>query len=948
MLSRFKYSLKNVNNSVKIINSFKNYSSFSSRHIDLNKSDINSMLITCNSDENLDLLIDECIPNINNHNLKYFDPILEHDCLKNIKIMFDKNIDCKTYIGMGFTKSHLPYVIQRNILENPQWYTAYTPYQSEISQGRLESLYNYQTIVKELTGHQISNASLLDEASSASEIINICNNYYRNKRNKFYCSKNIHPYTLNVLKTKCYAANIELIICDLNNINLDKKNTLGIMFQYPNTFGEIDIPENIINECKDNDIIVSCSTNLLSLLNLKSPNELGVDLAFGSVQNFGIPMWFGGPHPAFISGKQKFIRYLPGRIIGKTIDNFGDEGYRISLQTREQHIKKDKATSNICTSQALLANVAAMYAIYHGYEGLLNINKSIHNKCIYLHNNLENNGINVLNESYFDTLYLDDNNYKIYNKLIKNNILTRKFGNNKIGITLDETTKYDDIDQILSSIDIKSENFEKSNNYDYNCINRSDLKSSKFYKQISETNMLRYIHNLANKDYTLCDGMIPLGSCTMKLNATSQLQPLSWEKVMNVHPYAPDEYTKGYREMIDKLSTKLKDITGFNNISYQSNSGAMGEYSGLLCIKKYHEVLGEKERNICLIPESAHGTNFSSAKLAGLKIVKFNDKMSLDEISKVIDKYRENLSCLMITYPGTDGIFQDNIKDICSLIHENGGLVYMDGANMNALVGLTSPASCGADVCHLNLHKTFCIPHGGGGPGMGPILCNSKLAEFLPNNEIQTNINNINSIGNITNSQWSSASILVISLIYIELMGSDDLKYATKMAILNSNYLKDSLKHDFNISEVNKYSRVGHEFIIDFSKFNDIDISEVDISKRLIDYNFHPGTMSWPKKGVIMFEPTESESKHELDRLILAMKNIKRELDEIYDKKYDTTNNVFKNAPHSLNLLNRKWNYPYSTQKAYYPLSSLLQDKKFPSINRVNDVYGDKNILKNV
>ena len=925
---------------------------FSSRHIGINNRTIIPMIQKCKV-KSLDELVKQSIPFINNYKLDTINENTEVNNLKKLKHIMDKNIKSKNYIGLGFTSSILPDVIKRNILENPKWYTAYTPYQAEISQGRLESLYNYQKMVCELTDMNISNASLLDEASASSEVVNMM--LAKNKKGKnMYICENMHPYIIDVLKTKSYASDINLKIIDLKKIDTNTldENTIGVMFQYPNTYGVIDIPQNIINECKKKEIMTASSTNLMFLNEYITPGELGINICFGNAGNFGIPLWFGGPHAAFIACEKQLTRYLPGRIIGKSIDSIDTECYRISLQTREQHIRKEKATSNICTSQALLANVNIMYGIYHGKEGLKNICKDIIEKTSFFRDILSQIGVTIVDSDgiYFDTTVIEDTKIdSIYNNLIKSKILSRKIGDNRLGFTFDETT---DRDEIIRITDCIQDSLKLNISIDYNrnpAIKNVELKRKTEYMNDdlfrygkTETQIMRYINHLEGKDYTLCDGMMPLGSCTMKLNSASQLQPLSWDSVMNVHPYAPNEFTLGYKEMIDSLSRYLKNITGFGYISYQSNSGAMGEYSGLLCIKKFYE---KSERNLCLIPDSAHGTNFSSASLTGFDILKFDDTLSIDKFEELVKTNRDKLACLMITYPGTNGVFQDNIKDITDIIHKYGGLVYMDGANMNAQVGLTSPSECGADVCHLNLHKTFCIPHGGGGPGMGPILCNGKLNEYLPCNNIQVGYNN-KSIGSITSSQWSSSSILCIPYMYLSSMGSDNLKKATQIAILNANYLKCCLEDSYLVKDKNINNRVGHEFIIDTSEFVKYKINDVDIAKRLIDYNFHPGTMSWPRKNVIMIEPTESEDLEELDRFVCAMISIRKEIDDIMLGKYDYENNLLKNAPHSLSILNKTWDKPYTIKEAFYPLDSLVNNKKFPTINRVNDRYGDMKLLK--
>jgi len=928
---------------------------FHTRHIGITNKDLIPMLNVVNSNS-INELIGQVMPMAKKHELFFKQPMSEDISLLNLKKIMKNNNKYVSLMGLGYNNNFLPFPIKRHVLENPKWYTAYTPYQSEISQGRLECQYNFQSMVSSLTGLEIANSSLLDESSAAVEVMNMCYNIEKKNRNKFLCSKNLHPQIISTLQTRSNISNIDVEFVDFKKINIDSlTEVFGIMFQYPNTYGSIEIPENIITHCKNNNILVSCTSDILSLTMLKSPKEIGADICFGTTQRLGIPLWFGGPHPAFLACEKSYLRNVPGRIIGKSKDILGDEVYRLALQTREQHIKKDKANSNICTSQSLLANVSALYAIYMGPDRLKNISKLTHNKAKIVNYGLIDLGINIKHQDYFDTICLEVNETeKIYNSLKERDIYVRK-EREKLIFSFDETITDRTCLDILNTI---SESLKKDKIFNKNSIeyynnhpsdldkkflrNNSFLESDIFNKYHTETEFTRYIYNLTKKDYTLCEGMIPLGSCTMKLNSVSELEPLTWESVVGHHPYIPLDNVKGYLQLFDELSEDLKDITGFNNISYQSNSGSMGEYSGLLCIRKYHNKNGDN-RDICLIPDSAHGTNFSSAKLAGFKIIKFPDN-DYDQFLKLVEQNKQNLACLMITYPNTNGIFQDNIREICDTIHNNGGLVYMDGANMNAQVGLTNPCLAGADVCHLNLHKTFCIPHGGGGPGMGPILCNDKLRDFLPNNIFQTE-NNPLSIGSITSSNWSSASLLTIPYLYIKMMGSKNLKYASEIAILNSNYLKDSLDKHYTIKDVNKNNRVGHEFILDVSEFKKHNITENDISKRLIDYNFHPGTMSWPRPGVIMFEPTESESKTELDRLIDALINIRKEIDEIVNENQDKNDNILKNSPHSLKMITN-WNHEYSIEKAFYPTKYLDNTKYFPPIGRVDDKFGDVNLLR--
>ena len=886
-------------------------------------------------------------------------------------------------IGLDYQESKLPNVITRNLLENPKWYTAYTPYQAEISQGRLESLFNFQTLISELTKLPVVNCSLLDTGSASVEALNIAFSQSKN-RNSFFCSQDVHPHLLEILKTRAKILDIDLIIDKVENININD-NLFGFYFSYPNTYGHIDLHNEVIEELKKNNTIVISQNDIMSLLLLKPPGELGVDISLGSTQRFGLPLWYGGPHSTFFAMDQKYLRKMPGRIIGESIDKYGNKGYRMALQTREQHIRKDKATSNICTSQALLANTSSMYAIYHGKEGLLNIVENIVRNRIILESSIKNLGFEVISNSNFDTVIIkldSDTLDNIYNYLLYEvNIETRKT-NNGLLLAINETTDENVINSIVNSLyqwinDTKFnsisnlvansvDSFNSNNGNDGNSGNDSNynndiidintyldesllrnddfLEQSIFKNAKSETEMLRYLTELVKKDYSLTEGMIPLGSCTMKLNSTSEMIPLSWNSIQNQHPFQrhmPD----GYSEMINELSEYLKDITGLDEINYQSNAGSMGEYSGLLSIQKYHQMNSKTERNICLIPESAHGTNFASAKLVNLKIVKFNENMTIEEFRDFVSNYKDNLSSLMITYPNTYGIFDENIKQIIDIIHQNGGLVYMDGANMNAQCGYTSPGDCGADVCHLNLHKTFCIPHGGGGPGMGPIAVNNKLIPYLPSNNIQypDYYDNDDTLGMITASNFGSASILSIPYMYFKMMGSKGIRTATEQAILNANYLKKKLENDYTIYSVNENGFVGHEFIIDLSEFKSIGISDKDIAKRIIDYSFHPPTMSWPVANSIMIEPTESEDLEELDRFVEAMLNIREELREIERGDYPSNNNVLVNAPHTYNdLIN--WNYSYSPEKGVFPVENLKKSKHWPTHNRIDDVYGDKHL----
>ena len=937
---------------------------FHLRHIGPSQSQISEMLKTCQSNS-VSELVSEVIGKSPGEfkQLQLGHSKSEKHSLETLQNAVDQNVKAKSFIGLGYYNTILPPPIKRHILENPKWYTPYTPYQAEISQGRLESQYNFQTLVSEMTSLPIANASLLDEGSASVEVMNLSTSYFRNKKRTFICSDRLPPHVLNVLKTHAEFTNLDLKILDLSNLSLNKHfdpsiilndDVSGIMFSYPDTTGEISLNQSLIQRAKEKEILVSCSTDLLALTKLKPPGELGFDISFGNSQRFGVPLWYGGPHPAFFSCRSNLIRHVPGRIISKAKDVLGTDTYRLGLQTREQHIRKEKATSNICTSQSLLTNVVSMYAIYHGPEGLSEIATGIHQLTNQMKLGLTHMNYHVVNgDSFFDTLTVVTPSAKsIHNALKEKRILINLVSDDQLSISMDENSYPEDLKEIFevfqefSSVELDLHDLEKFENLTELNIPEAYQRKSSFLEQDvfnmyhTEPELVRYMYSLADKDYTLCDGMFPLGSCTMKLNGSVQLEALTWEKISNVHPFVPPEYVAGYQIMIEKVGEYLKEITGFSDVSFQTNSGSMGEYTGLLCIKKYHQDRGESRRNVCLIPKSAHGTNFASARKAGLKAVSYND-LKRDDFDRILEKYQDDIAAIMITYPGTNGIFQDDIKEVTSKVHEKGGLVYIDGANMNALVGLTTPAEVGGDVCHLNLHKTFCIPHGGGGPGMGPILCNKKLEKYLPQNPLQIENINQESIGNVTSSQWSSASLLSIPYIYIMSMG-EKLQDASMIAILNANYLKDSLKDDYTIIDLNKNGRVGHEFIIDLSNLKVV--SEFDIAKRLIDYNFHPPTIAWPRLKVLMFEPTESESKTELDRLVTALKEIKKEILEVENGEYSKDNNVLVNAPHTLRMI-PEWDYPYSIKKAFYPVPSLMDRKRYPACGRVDDSSSDRELL---
>jgi len=945
----------------------KNYTKitdFSQRHIGPNDEETNFMLQTLGL-KSLDDMIFETIPdNIRRKEpMKLDAPLSEFEFLKKIKEIASKNKVYKSYIGMGYHPTITPPVILRNILENPGWYTQYTPYQAEISQGRLEALINFQTLIIDMTGLPIANASLLDEATAAAEAMHL---FYAvkpaNKKsaNKFFVSKDTFPQTIDVVKTRAESIGIELVIDDVKNMNFSD-GFFGALVQYPDNNGEIVDYTEFFGKCKENGILIAVASDLMSLALITPPGEMGADAVVGSSQRFGVPMGYGGPHAAFFSTKEDYKRNIPGRIIGVTVDSHGNTAYRMALQTREQHIRREKATSNICTAQVLLAIMASMYAVYHGPEGIKEIATTINYKTIVLNDAFNSLSIKQLNKSFFDTLKIELNSpeevQKVKTLAEERGINFRYFEDNCIGITLSEQTTLDDITEIIS---VFIEAFGKQSKIQNESVNSSIPENLKrkseylshivFNSHHSETEMLRYMKLLENKDLSLTISMIPLGSCTMKLNATTEMIGVTYPEFGEIHPFVPMEQAEGYIELIKDLEKDLCEITGFAGMSLQPNSGAQGEYAGLLVIRAYHHSRGDKNRNICLIPSSAHGTNPASAVMAGMKVVVVNcdaeGKIEVDDLQAKASQHKDNLAALMVTYPSTFGLFDTNIKEVCKIIHDNGGQVYMDGANMNAQVGLTSPDMINADVCHLNLHKTFCIPHGGGGPGVGPIGVAKHLVEFLPGHAVVP-MGNKNAIGAVSAAPWGSSSILIISYAYIKLMGEKGLTRATQTAILNANYIKAKLENDYKVLYRGDRGMVAHELIFDMREFKmSAGIEVVDIAKRLMDYGFHAPTVSFPIAGTLMVEPTESEAIHELDRFIIAMKHIRQEIKEIENGIYDKVDNVLKNAPHTAySLVAENWGHTYSREKAVYPVHSLKAQKFFPSVGRVNDAQGDRNLI---
>ena len=881
----------------------------------------------------------------------------EYQYIKHLKALGKKNKVFRSYIGLGYYNNILPAVIQRNILENPGWYTAYTPYQAEIAQGRLEAILNFQTMVMDLTAMPIANASLLDEATAAAEaVFMFYNNRSREKQktnaHKLFVSETCFPQVIDVIKTRSNPVGIEVVVGNIETTKLDD-TFFGSIIQYPDINGEATSYAAYIASCKELGIQVAVGSDLLALALLTPPGEWGADVVYGNSQRFGVPLGYGGPHAAFFCCREDYKRLIPGRIIGVSIDAEGNKGLRMALQTREQHIKRDKATSNICTAQALLAIMASMYAVYHGQEGIKAIAQGVHNATDTIVGALKSVGINVKTKLYFDTIVVECDATKINALAEAKEINFRKIDEKHIGISIDQTVEQEDLQDILSifGISLVAEPLEskviKSSN-----LNRTSayLTHPTFNSYHSESEMMRYIKRLENKDLSLVHSMIALGSCTMKLNAASELLPITWPEFASIHPFVPVNQAQGYLELIATLDKDLSNITGFAKMSFQPNSGAQGEYAGLMVIRQYHLANGGANRKVALIPSSAHGTNPASAAMAGMDIViiKCDEKGNVDlvDLKEKAEKYKDTLSCLMVTYPSTHGVYEEAITEITKIIHDNGGLVYMDGANMNAQVGLTSPGNIGADVCHLNLHKTFAIPHGGGGPGMGPIGVVEKLVPYLPSHPI-VNTGGEKGIHAVSSAPFGSALILLISYGYIKMLGSDGLKAATEIAILNANYMKEVLKDHYKILYTGTQNRCAHEMILDCNDFKMASGVEVaDIAKRLMDYGFHAPTVAFPVVNTLMVEPTESEAKAELDRFCDAMISIRKEIQEIMDGKADKVNNVIKNAPHTAKLIIAdNYDKPYSREKAAFPLPYIKANKFWPSVGRVDNAYGDRNLV---
>src|SRR5690554_5633135 len=936
-----------------------NTQDFSLRHIGTLTNEVDEMLSVIGKDSIEDLINDAMPADIRlDKPLDLPDALAEHEILAHLKELEAKNKKAKSFIGYGYYNTILPSPILRNILENPGWYTAYTPYQAEIAQGRLEALLNFQTVVADLTGLPIANASLLDEGTACAEAMHMTFNAKKRDQkdaNKFFIAEDIFPQSLAVCETKARGLGIEIVVGNPFEFDFTEE-FYGALFQLPGKSGEINDYTNLIAELKEKNIQVTIAADLMALALIKSPGDMGADVAVGTTQRFGIPLGYGGPHAAYMSCKEDYKRQIPGRIIGVSKDVNGKFALRMALQTREQHIKRERATSNICTAQVLLAVMAGMYAVYHGKEGLKFIAQNIHEKAVRLYDALNELGYRTTHDRFFDTIQIDAEG--ITPEVFENsNILLNFFESGKIGISIDEVTSEEDLEfivKIFSKIKGKEvENPEyKESRIPEELVRTSDFLTHEVFNSYhTETELMRYIKRLERKDLALNHSMIALGSCTMKLNAATEMFPITDPRWGSIHPFVPIEQAEGYQQLIKKLEKQLSTITGFAATSIQPNSGAQGEYAGLLAIKAYHESRGDAHRNICLIPASAHGTNPASAVMAGMKVVVIksteNGNIDVDDLREKAVEHKDNLSAIMITYPSTHGVYESAIKEITQIVHDHGGQVYMDGANMNAQVGLTHPGIIGADVCHLNLHKTFAIPHGGGGPGVGPIGVAKHLAPFIPGSPLVDSVGGEKAIHAISAAPYGSALILLISYGYIKMLGTKGLKHATEMAIVNANYIKARLKKHYPILYSGENNTVAHEMILDCREFKrSANVEVADIAKRLIDYGFHSPTVSFPVAGTLMVEPTESEDKAELDRFCEAMINIRKEIQFIEEGKADQESNLLKNAPHTAEcMINQDWKYDYTPKEAAYPLDYLVRNKFWVPVRRVDDAYGDRNLM---
>ncbi len=948
----------------RTLRELENQDDFIRRHIGPSPAEQQDMAQTLGYD-NLDDLIDDIIPTTIRRSVAMAlgSPQSEQSTLAKLRAIANRNVVKRSMIGMGYADTYTPGVIQRNVLENPGWYTAYTPYQPEISQGRLEALLTYQQMVMDLTGMKLANASMLDEATAAAEAMTLLQRVNKKNRSRsFIVSEHCHPQTIAVIQTRAQPLDIDVIVGDADALLADTE-AFGVLLQYPTTTGEVFDPESTIQKAHDASTLVAVAADILSLLLLRAPGAMGADVVVGTSQRFGVPMGFGGPHAAFFATREAYKRSTPGRIIGVSIDRRGNQSLRMAMQTREQHIRREKATSNICTAQALLAIMAAFYAMYHGPEGLRRIAERVHRLAGILSSGLSELGFAPENAQYFDTLTVSvgDQQADLAAKAVEAGFNLRLLGEDKLGISLDETTTVDEIQQILQvfagqtdtpnvadlDADINGlpgipESLQRDMDY---------LQHPLFNDFHSETDMLRYMKRLEDKDIALNRAMIPLGSCTMKLNATTEMVPVTWPEFGRIHPFAPADQTQGYTEMLAELEHMLLECTGYDAISLQPNAGAQGEYAGLLAIKRYHESRGDHDRTICLIPSSAHGTNPASAAMAGMKVVivecDHQGNVDMEDLKAKAERHSAELAAIMVTYPSTHGVFEESIVELCEVIHHHGGQVYVDGANLNALVGLAAPGKFGADVSHLNLHKTFCIPHGGGGPGMGPIGVGAHLEPFLPGHPLQAQHPSLASGDVISAAPVGSASILPISWAYIAMMGAEGLVHASKIAILGANYIAHRLRGHFPILYTGRNGRVAHECIIDIRPLKEVSgVTEEDVAKRLIDYGFHAPTMSFPVAGTLMIEPTESESLAELDRFCDALIAIREEIRAVEQGKISAENSVLRNAPHTLeDVVSSDWSFAYSREEAAYPVESLRRSKYWPPVNRIDNVYGDRHLV---
>ena len=943
---------------LKETNHLHPFADFVHRHIGPNQAQQQAMLQFLEL-QSLEDLLEKTVPyNILQQQSKLeLNPASEEQALNELKLMMEANQLWQSFLGQGYYGTHLPAVIRRNLLENPGWYTAYTPYQAEIAQGRLEALLNFQQMVLDLTAMEVANASLLDEATAAAEAMTLCKRHSKKKSNQFFVDCNVHLQTLDLLQTRAKPMNIHLVVGD--PLKIPSGDYFGALLQYPNTFGALTNWSEWIEAMHQQEVVVAMATDLLSLTLLKPPGEMGADIVFGSAQRFGVPMGYGGPHAAFLATRDTLKRSLPGRLIGVSQDRQGQLALRMALQTREQHIRREKATSNICTAQVLLAVIAAFYAIYHGPEGLKKIARRTHTLTVLLREGLDQGGF-VSNDQFFDTLCIDTKTQQpeILQRAHEAKINLRLVDAGHLGVSLDETTTPEDVSKLLRVFGVEADLdalLSKANSSGVgipeNLRRESDFLSHPvFHRYHSETELMRYLRRLEEKDLALNRAMIPLGSCTMKLNASAEMIPVTWKSVGSLHPFVPVEQAQGMQKMIHQLEDWLIQLTGFDAISMQPNSGAQGEYAGLLTIRNYHISRGEAHRHICLIPSSAHGTNPASAQMAGMRVLVVNcdsqGNVDVNDLRQKAEAHAGELAALMVTYPSTHGVFEEEIRSICETIRGYGGQVYMDGANLNALVGVAQPGQFGPDVMHFNLHKTFCIPHGGGGPGMGPIGVRSHLAPYLPNHSIIKVAANRTG-GAVSAAPWGSPSILPISWMYIRMMGGANLRTASQVAILNANYMAERLSGAYPILYRGRNGRLAHECILDIRPLkSNSGISEEDIAKRLMDYGFHAPTMSWPVAGTLMIEPTESESKEELDRFCDAMLKIREEVRQVEEGNWPLEDNPLVNAPHTqLNLTAEVWPHPYSREIAAYPLPGMQVQKFWPTVNRIDNAFGDRNLV---